>query len=73
MNVIMIKTTKGGDVVRSITGYATKDIASGKLFEAMTNSVADSNIVKAIGILMDDGGAVHKFEEWEAETPATEG
>ena len=72
MNVIRIYTTAAGTKGRSIEAF-DEDGAEAKLHEYQRNGISDSNIKATICILMDDDGAVHKYDKWEpkaTETPA---
>lgn len=71
MNVIRIYTTAAGTLGRSIEAFEP-DVAEAKLHEYQRNGISDPNIKKTICILMDDDGAVHKYDKWEprnTETP----
>lgn len=72
MNIIRIYTTTAGTLGRSIEAF-DEDTAEAKLHEYQKNGITDPNIKATICILMDDNGAVHKYDKWESkatETPA---
>lgn len=64
MNVIRIYTTAAGTKGRSIEAF-DEDVAEAKLHEYQKNGISDPNIKATLCVLMDDEGAIHKFDKWE--------
>lgn len=67
MNVIVIRTTKGGEVLRSLTPYPSNDSAESNFHNEMRKAISDSNIVRAVAELMDDEGQIKKVDRWKEE------
>lgn len=67
MNVIVIRTTKGGEVLRKLTPYPSNESAESNFHDEMRKAIADSNIVRAVAELMDDEGQVKKVDRWKEE------
>lgn len=64
MNVLLIRTTKAGEVLRSLTPYSSYDTALSNFYDALRKAVADSNIVRAVAELINDEGRILKCERW---------
>lgn len=73
MNVLFLQTNQNGTVSRNLTSYGTRDLALIALYGGMRASIGDTNLVKAVGEIITDDGAVIKCERWErSEAEATE-
>lgn len=67
MNVLLIRTTKDGERVRTFTPYSSLDSALTNFYDGMRKAVADSNIIKAVSLVIADEGSVIKCERWTEE------
>ena len=71
MNVLFLQTLQNGTVSRNLTSYGTRDLALIALYGGMRASIGDANIVKCVGEIITDDGAVIKCERWEASEAVT--
>lgn len=61
MNLLTIQSFKDGTKARSFLSYASRDEALAELYNTMSASVSDTNVVNVIcEILGDDGSVIRK-------------
>lgn len=73
MNVVSIRTTADGTVLRKIENSSTDTLAQADFHDKMKRGISDSNITAIVCLMIDDEGAVHKYDKWSeepAQTPA---
>ena len=66
VNVLFLQTLQNGTVSRNLTSYGTRDLALIALYGGMRASIGDANVIKCVGEIITDDGAVIKCERWEA-------
>ena len=66
MNVIRVRTTANGQVIRDITNYANDDTAESEFYKAVGNAISDSNIIKIAATLADDNLSTVDYKNWAA-------
>ena len=73
MNVVSIKTQANGTILREINPSSTDTLAQADFHDKMKRGISDSNIKAIVCLMIDDEGAVHKYDKWSeepAQTPA---
>ena len=73
MNVVSIKTQADGTKIREINPSSTDTLAQADFHDKMKRGISDSNIKAIVCLMIDDEGAVHKYDKWSEEpvqTPA---
>ena len=74
MYLVQIQKFNNGDAsAKALFEYSTKEEAIGAAYSVLASSVANANISSVLCQILDDKGAVLKYEYWErpiTETPA---
>ena len=65
MNLLVIKTLKSGEVVRTLLNYSSDNEATSALFYELWYASADENVTKIVAEIISDNGNVTKCERWE--------
>lgn len=65
MNLLVIKTLKSGEIIRTLMNYPSENEATSALFYELWYASADENVTKIVAEIITDNGNVKKCERWE--------
>lgn len=64
MNLLVIKTLKDGQIIRTLMNYPTENEAMSALYYELWYSTSDTNVTSVVAELITDNGNVTKCERW---------
>ena len=65
MNLLVIKTLKDGQIIRSLLNYPSEGEATSALYYELWYATSDENVTKIVAEIITDNGNVTKCERWE--------